>query len=194
MNNPSLGEWLKRETRADHRRLDQHPVLKSLLKRDLTLPEYATALSALYVPIASLEEMLSSGLIAHGADYSLTRRADLLKVDIDQLGRQVKTPHGVSIPQSMASIIGMLYVLEGSRLGGAMIARKVKSVMENEVPLRFFSAYPLHAAQWENFWLFAECHCPPATWPAVLAGAQQAFLLFMQELEAVDRLGPTPKE
>lgn len=194
MNNPTLGEWLKRETRADHSRVDQHPVLKPLLKRDLTLSEYATALSALYVPIASLEEMLSSGLIAHGADYPLTQRAGLLKADIDQLGRQVNTPHGASLPESMACIIGMLYVLEGSRLGGAMIARQVKSVMENQVPLRFFTTHPLQAAQWEDFWRFAERHCPPATWPAVLAGAQQAFLLFMQELEMAERQGPMPKE
>ena len=192
MNNPTLSEWLRRETRGDHSRVDQHPVLKPLLKRDLTLSEYATALSALYAPIASLEEMLSRGLMAHGANYPLTQRAGLLKADIDQLGRQVKTPHGASLPESMACIVGMLYVLEGSRLGGAMIARQVESVMENQVPLRFFTTYPLQEAQWADFWRFAECHCPPATWPAVLAGAQQAFMLFMQALETVERQAPTP--
>ncbi|MCH4812079.1 biliverdin-producing heme oxygenase [Vreelandella neptunia] len=194
MSNPTLGEWLKRETRADHRRVDQHPALKPLLKRDLTLPEYATALSTLYAPIASLEEVLSSGLKANGAHYPLTHRAALLKADIYQLGRQVRSPHGASPPESMASLVGMLYVLEGSRLGGTMIARQVKSVMGNQMPLRFFSAHPLHDAQWADFWRFAERHCPPATWPAVLAGAQQAFMLFMQDLEMDERQGPTPKE
>lgn len=186
MSNPTLSEWLKRETRADHRRVDQHPALKPLLKQNLTLPEYATALSALYVPIASLEEVLSIGLTAHGAHYPLTQRAALLRADIDQLGHQVSAPHGVSLPESMASIVGMLYVLEGSRLGGAMIARHVKRVMGNQVPLRFLTTHPLEEAQWADFWRFAEHHCPTATWPAVLAGAQQAFILFMQELERVE--------
>ncbi|WGI24076.1 biliverdin-producing heme oxygenase [Halomonas alkaliantarctica] len=187
MSNPTLSEWLKRETRADHRRVDQHPALKPLLKRDLTLPEYATALSALYVPIASLEEALSIGLTALGAHYPLTQRAALLKADMDQLGQHASVPHCASLPKSMASIVGMLYVLEGSRLGGAMIARHVKRVMGDQVPLRFFTTHPLEEAQWADFWHFAEYHCPPPTWPAVLAGAQQAFTLFMQELEMIER-------
>jgi len=45
MSNLTLGEWLKRETRSDHAQVDQHPVLKPLLKRDLTLPDYTTALT-----------------------------------------------------------------------------------------------------------------------------------------------------
>lgn len=137
MSNLTLGEWLKRETRSDHAQVDQHPVLKPLLKRDLTLPDYTTALSALYAPIVSLEEMLSKGLMAHGAHYPLTQRAALLRADIEQLGRQVRTANGAALPESIPSLVGMLYVLEGSRLGGAMLARQVKKAMGSQVPLRF---------------------------------------------------------
>ncbi len=131
--------------------------------------------------------------MAHGAHYPLTQRAALLRADIEQLGRQVRTANGAALPESIPSLVGMLYVLEGSRLGGAMLARQVKKAMGSQVPLRFFTAAPLQQAQWSDFWHFAERHCPPATWPAVLAGAQQAFRLFMLELERVEHQDLAPK-
>jgi heme oxygenase len=181
MSNASLAAWLKRETREAHHRIDQHPALKPLIRRDLTLAEYTTALSALYAPVEGLEKVLSSGLVTLGVDYPLIQRAALLKADLHQLGQRERVGGPTApTPSGLASLVGMLYVLEGSRLGGAMIARHVSHVLGGQVPLRFFSTYPLEADQWRAFWCFAECHCPPSTWPAVREGAQQAFTHFAQ--------------
>lgn len=194
MSKPTLSEWLKRETREDHHRVDQHPALKPLLRRELTLGEYATALSALYAPIASLEQALSCGLKAHDMDYRLIHREALLKADIHQLGMRAASVRLTPPPDSVADAVGMLYVLEGSRLGGRMIARHVESVLDDQVPLRFFTAHPLTEEEWTAFWRFAEYHCPLPSWPAVLAGAQQAFGHFTQGLAAFVSSGPAPKE
>ena len=182
MNNASLAAWLKRETREAHHRIDQHPALKPLITRELTLAEYAAGLSALYPPVVSLEHVLSRGLVNLGVNYPLLRRAALLKADLQQLGQREKTGHPAPTPSGLASLVGMLYVLEGSRLGGAMIARHVSHVLGHQVPLRFFSTYPLEEEQWRAFWCFAERHCPPPTWPAVREGAQQAYAHFAQGL------------
>lgn len=194
MSKLTLSEWLKRETRADHHRVDQHPTLKPLLRRELTVAEYATALSALYVPIASLEQALSSGLPAHDMDYRLIQREALLKADIHQLGMRAGVVPLTPPPVSVADAVGMLYVLEGSRLGGKMIARHVESVLGSQVPLHFFTSHPLTEEDWVAFWRFAEHHCPPSKWPAVLAGAQQAFGNFTQGLAAFVSSGPAPRE
>ncbi len=133
MSKPTLATWLRRETRLEHHRVDQHPVLKPLLKRELAIEEYAIALSALYAPVASLETALSSGLGAHGVNYPLTQREALLKADILQLGRQVQPVSRLPPLATIESLVGTLYVLEGSRLGGAMIARHVRQVLEDQV-------------------------------------------------------------
>jgi heme oxygenase (biliverdin-IX-beta and delta-forming) len=182
MNNPSLGEWLKHEMRADHHRVDQHPLLKPLLRRDLTITEYTAALCGLYAPIASLEQSLSLGLHGYGVDYSLIARKALLKADIHQLGGQVTSLGFAPVPVNVANLVGMLYVLEGSRLGGAMIARHVSDVLGSQVPLRFLTDHPLYEEQWAAFWRFAEQHVSPVDWPAVRMGAQQAFEHFTQGL------------
>lgn len=199
MSKPTLATWLRRETRLEHHRVDQHPVLKPLLKRELAIEEYATALSALYAPVASLETALSSGLGAHGVNYPLTQREALLKADILQLGRQVQPVSRLPPLATIEAIVGTLYVLEGSRLGGAMIARHVRQVLEDQVledqvPLRFFAAAPLQTQEWAAFWVFAENLCPPPSWPAVRESAQQAFAHFIQGLEAFVNANPTPKE
>lgn len=100
---------------------------------------------------------------------------------------------------TIEAIVGTLYVLEGSRLGGAMIARHVRhvlgsDVLENQVPLRFFAAAPLQGQEWAAFWVFAENLCPPPSWPAVRDSAQQAFAHFILGLEAFVNANPTPKE
>lgn len=194
MSEPTLATWLKRETRVEHRRVDQHPALKPLLRRELAIEEYATALSALYAPVASLEAALSSGLDAHGVNYPLKQREALLKADILQLGRQVQPVSRLPPLATIDAIVGTLYVLEGSRLGGAMIARHVRHVLGNQVPLRFFAAAPLQGQAWAAFWVFAENLCPPPSWPAVRASAQQAFAHFILGLEAFVNSNPTPKE
>lgn len=199
MSEPTLATWLKRETRVEHHRVDQHPALKPLLRRELAIEEYATALSALYAPVASLEAALSSGLDAHGVNYPLKQREALLKADILQLGRQVPPASRLPPLATIEAIVGTLYVLEGSRLGGAMIARHVRhvlgsDVLGNQVPLRFFAAAPLQGQEWAAFWVFAENLCPPPSWPAVRASAQQAFAHFILGLEAFVNSNPTPKE
>ncbi|HDZ45383.1 hypothetical protein LCGC14_0379760 [marine sediment metagenome] len=184
MSKLTLSEWLKRETRADHHRVDQHPLLKPLLKRDVSLEEYATALSALYAPIASLEMALNSSLPANNVDYVLVERAALLKADIEQLGGQAEPAYRIPPSANVAEVVGKLYVLEGSRLGGAMIARHIHSVLGSQAPLRFFTAQPLQAEQWAAFWRCAEHYCPPPSWPALRVSAQQAFEYFIQGVEA----------
>lgn len=190
MSKLTLREWLKRETRADHHRVDQHPLLKPLLKRDVNLEEYTTALSALYAPIARLEIALTSSLLAYNVDYALVEREALLRADIEQLGGQAEQAYCIPPSTSVAEVVGMLYVLEGSRLGGAMIARNIHSVLGDQAPLRFFTAQPLQAEQWTVFWRCAEHYCPPSSWPAVRASAQQAFKYFIQGVDS-SALGST---
>ena len=52
-------------------------------------------------------------------------RSDLLRDDLTALGLSMPTLLPLAPPESDAAAFGALYVIEGSRLGGAMLARRV---------------------------------------------------------------------
>ena len=52
-------------------------------------------------------------------------RTPAIAADLAALGRQLPSPEPVPAPRSDAAAWGMLYVIEGSRLGGAFLARSV---------------------------------------------------------------------
>lgn len=52
-------------------------------------------------------------------------RVPALAADLAALGRPMPAPMALPTPASPAEAWGMLYVIEGSRLGGAMLARRV---------------------------------------------------------------------
>ncbi|KQM98209.1 biliverdin-producing heme oxygenase [Sphingomonas sp. Leaf25] len=52
-------------------------------------------------------------------------RTPALAADLAALGRAMPVPMTVSIPHDPAAAWGMFYVVEGSRLGGVMLARQV---------------------------------------------------------------------
>ncbi len=60
-------------------------------------------------------------------DWPERRRSDAIRQDLDALGEAVptSTDEEQSMPLSDAQLAGALYVLEGSRLGGKFLARRV---------------------------------------------------------------------
>ncbi|WP_116089603.1 biliverdin-producing heme oxygenase [Sphingomonas crusticola] len=73
-------------------------------------------------------------------------RADLLRQDLNQLGLPMPAPLPFPVPLSQAAGFGALYVSEGSRLGGAMLARQVHP----ELPHTYLSATH-EAGDWRAF-------------------------------------------
>ena len=76
-------------------------------------------------------------------------------------------------PAGEAAAWGMLYVLEGSRLGGAMLAERVGPGL----PRSYLSARH-QPGDWRGFLAVMETACGPGDYPQALAGARTAFHLF----------------
>jgi heme oxygenase len=70
------------------------------------------------------------------ADWPARRRSHLLREDLAALGAPLPSPEAIEPIGGTAEILGALYVLEGSRLGGAMLKRSVPPGL----PLAFLSA------------------------------------------------------
>jgi heme oxygenase len=172
---------LKTETASAHDRLDAG--LDLLSGRD----RYTAALTRFWGIYAGAEPRLDRWHTAAGlADWPQRRKLSALRSDLIALGM---TPAAIAaLPvrrfdePNVGAGFGWLYVLEGAALGGAVIARHLRSAQT--VPpgaLRFHTLYGRElGTRWRSF------HAALADWvgeddvraDAVVAGAHATFAAF----------------
>ncbi|MBX4910645.1 MULTISPECIES: biliverdin-producing heme oxygenase [Rhizobium] len=118
----SLRSVLRAETADCHAKVDKLFGIFDLSSRE----QYRTFLRAHARIIPAAEHALEeAGVVRLLPDWPERRRAQLLFADIGELGDRL--PKRLPPPplQGDAALWGALYVLEGSKLGGAMLARSV---------------------------------------------------------------------
>jgi heme oxygenase len=72
---------------------------------------------------------VESALAACDSLPAFAPRTDLLRADLVALGIAMPDPLPLAPPESDAAAFGALYVIEGSRLGGAMLAKRVPKAL-----------------------------------------------------------------
>ena len=149
---------LKKVVKNAHDKLEHQPILLQLL-RDVSIDEYANALAALHGVHAAIEKNIVDFLADQPDlfDYQSRLKIPALEEDLKALA---KVPFiskiAFPIPKNVAELVGMIYVLEGSTMGGQFLARKIG----DKFPIRFFSGYGANTAQkWQEFWVFANSVC-----------------------------------
>jgi heme oxygenase len=142
---------LRRATTTRHERLHQHPLLEPILSGRVSLRQYVGILEAFYGIYQPLEERVreAAGLLHYSLHSGRLGHAGRLKCDLAYFGY---TPLALAqlhrcmhLPEysSIAALLGCLYVIEGSMLGGRVIARHVKQTLglTEQDGCRFFSSY-----------------------------------------------------
>lgn len=133
---------LRAATSEAHERLDAR-----FSRFDLADPtEYGAFLSAQAGAFFPMEDALeAAGVGEIIEDWPTRKRSEALRSDLAALG--LPEPDKVPAPplSSQADILGALYVLEGSRLGGAMLVRTVP----DSLPKTFLT--PGNPAAWRAF-------------------------------------------
>jgi heme oxygenase len=145
---------LKRETFADHEAVEK---LIPLMKPGLSTAEYVACLERLYGMIAAWEaralscapEWLQPLLIPR-------RRKHLLEQDLEWFGAKPPREELADLPpiENETSLLGAMYVIEGSTLGGQLIARHVEDALGLGIGqgTSFFRGYGKQTgAMWKEF-------------------------------------------
>lgn len=121
---------LRTATAPDHARVDE-----AFSRFDLSSPQdyarFLQAQAAAVLPVeAAIDLVIDDAVIP---DWPQRRRAHLLLQDLGDLGAE--PPQTDQFPSfvALAETLGAIYVLEGSRLGGGLLARTVPS----DLPRRF---------------------------------------------------------
>ena len=104
---------------------------------------FLSAQAAAHLPV---EQALEAGGIGEVvADWADRRRADLIRADIEALELCLPSLEAPPVLDGAPALLGAAYVLEGSRLGGALLARSVGAGL----PALFLSAG--RPAAWRDF-------------------------------------------
>jgi heme oxygenase (biliverdin-IX-beta and delta-forming) len=173
-----LRDRLREATTADHRELDTRFAAFDLLD-SVGYRRFLQASAAALLPLeAALED---SGVAGIFGDWAQRARSATIIADVERLGGSILPFHRIGT-LNRARLFGVLYVLEGSRLGARFLLRMIERAADPEIHAA--TAYLRHGAGqalWPNFLAKLEaeaatsCDCSET-----IAGARWAFAMFAQ--------------
>lgn len=165
---------------------DLHAVVDARFSADFASDSEAygrflTALGSVVLPLEAAFEAADVERLL--PDWSQRRRAPALRSDLEALGLPPPRLLPIAPPRGEARLFGMLYVLEGSRLGGKLLLRR--ALANPDARVRSATRYLGHGDGrdlWRPFLQRLEASTAVACSPdATIAGARQAFALFAED-------------
>ena len=186
---------LRVQTATYHTELEEAGLSSKLMDTELTIETYKKILIAFYGFIIPAEKHYYTNLQHTFPRLANYKRGGLLEQDLLFLGLSKNDIN--NLPQFMGSpfiktsdIIGCLYVLEGSKLGGQMISKHVKHKLKfiDEEGSKFFSA---HGAETGYYWkefidILSRFAVDTIQEEAIIDGAQQTFENFGKWLKSTN--------
>ena len=183
----TMRDRLREATAAAHERLHRHPGLAAAARGDIAREHYRLLLARLYGFHYAFEAKLEPALRRHEAGIDVAARAELIAGDLLALGANradiTTLPLCGSIggPANMAEALGALYVVEGSALGGAQIARALSPLFgsDNAGGRAFFLGLGARqAARWRALLARIESFSDHPLGADVVMGASMTFAQF----------------
>jgi len=182
-----LHPYLKERTALTHQALEQR--MMALIHQIRSGEDYASFLRLMYGYYATVEDRIADFVGNRPPrDFKKRRKADRLLWDINQFS----TPGTMDLCQdlpvvhSYASALGAMYVLEGSVLGGKIIARMIKGQLDaQESPgYSFFLGYGEDTgAMWQAFKEDLEQPFDDQEKEEVIQAAADTFVRFKQWID-----------
>ena len=192
----SARDCLRQATHAEHVRLNHHPLLSGITRPSYPHAHYAAVLIAYFhfyrVFEAAIDEALSR--LALDFDYNFRRKLPWLAEDLGVLGIDPDRSHLAPSPSLRApsgldasQLLGVLYTIEGSTLGGKVIAAHLgtNQGLFARNGARFFTGYgDVVDACWQDFTSILESHLVDATARnQACYAARQTFTVMEQVLD-----------
>ncbi|WEK34024.1 MAG: biliverdin-producing heme oxygenase [Candidatus Pseudobacter hemicellulosilyticus] len=188
MTHTSLTGLLREQTKAEHALLEKKLVLR--IKKINSVAQYQDLLALFYGYYRTLETALQPWLTADRIPDTAERRksASLLQ-DIRELGGEIPALPPAVIPaiNSYPEALGAAYVLEGSTLGGMVIAKMI-SQQVRDLPegkgFAFFACYGNKTAEmWNIFRNYLDGIHSVTEQQEALEAARNTFLTFSDWVE-----------
>ncbi len=161
---------LRSATAAYHERVDAAFSQATLTDRD-GYGRFLVAQAAAHLPVEEALTQAGAGMLL--PDWPARQRADLIRADLASLGIGMPAPEPQPTFTSPAAVLGGVYVLEGSRLGGRLLRRSVPT----DLPSSFLGDGD--PAAWRSFLEVLDEHlASDADRSIAIKAAVDVFVLF----------------
>lgn len=188
----SLRRRLKELTLPFHSELESTPIAVRLASGTIGREEYGLYLERVAVLHQTLEPLFAkmANYKEYGIDPLQRTRLHLLNSDLSALGRVIPLQRdtvSLDIELNFATAVGMMYVLEGSTMGGQVLVHKLSHIVGSDgLPCtRYFAAYGDNTMKmWGEFCQFLDKFAieNPQVVSQVILGACSMFLMIQKEM------------
>ncbi|MGV3459200.1 MAG: biliverdin-producing heme oxygenase [Flavobacterium sp.] len=178
----TFAERLRAETATLHTQLEELPISKAIISPDITKEEYTTYLSLMHDVVKDTEENIMPVVANIVADLDIRRKTHLIEDDLEHLGAS-KTVYEKPLSKGQtltpAFALGVFYVVEGSSLGGRVILKNIKPMLnlDENGGAKYFTGYgAVTGSTWRNFVMMTERYAEEGNnADEIIAGANYAF-------------------
>jgi heme oxygenase len=171
---PAILQALRSETRPAHDALEQNDFNQALTAGTITEEATAHFLAKMYGFLVPYEARLRQQALGPEWEVATRQRAHLILDDLQRPASAVAICHDMPPLASWPELLGAMYVMEGSTLGGQVIARQLAKA---NIPLRsYFSGYGERTGPlWKAFCQLLAQEATPENQAAIVQSASLTF-------------------
>lgn len=158
MINEVFLEELKSKTRSLHKLVEQTAISRAIISPELTHDQYKRYLQKMLQMHTAVEKTVFPVVLPYVTDIADRYKSGKIISDLKRLTPAVDIDPGNFIDRHFIPTVnfcfGMMYVIEGSTLGGIYIAKNVVASLgkEQEVPTSFLNVYRQETGRkWKDF-------------------------------------------
>ena len=183
---------LKKQTAILHQETEQDNLAKYILDHSITTEQYKALLKQNYKAYATIYGLIKQNIgqiPINLLDFADDKKVMDLELDLNQVDATIpEIDIDASKPLSTAEILGILYVVEGSMMGGLLIRKNLESCsnLKHIGKHHFFGKNPPEVLnRWKSFTAAVESKAySEAEMDAAVIGANSAFSVFKDAYEA----------
>jgi len=177
-----ISVFLKEQTKQQHDDTEAKLQSQKIFDKSYTLDDYKKLLIHNYKLISRYEPQVQEQLKGYPElKLDLRSKVDALKVDLNNLNIETQSEALTQNLENEAEAFGALYVMEGSTLGGNVIAKQLKRNPEFEnIEFNYFGVYGENTGPfWQEFKSIIDEKITEEQYDDCVTGAKKAYQLLV---------------
>ncbi|MFC7347766.1 biliverdin-producing heme oxygenase [Chryseobacterium zhengzhouense] len=179
-----VSEYLKRNTAEYHDAAEKLFNSEKIFNKTFTLEDYRKIIHTNYLMLLHSEDKIFNSLsdkFTEKLQLSERKKLSLIEKDLSSLALQNQKPSFNLEFKNEHEALGAMYVIEGSTLGGNVIAKQLsKTEGFDEVTFNFFGCYRENTGpMWKNFKEVIDAEVQEKNYNEVLSGAKKLYMFLL---------------
>ncbi|MDV7697194.1 biliverdin-producing heme oxygenase [Chryseobacterium soli] len=179
-----VSEYLKKNTAEYHDAAEKLFNSEKIFNRTFTLEDYKKIINTNYLMLLHSEDKIFNNLAdkyAEKLQLNNRKKLPLIEKDLESLSLENQTAsHDLEFSNEHEAL-GAMYVIEGSTLGGNVIAKQLsKTEGFDHVSFNFFGCYQENTGpMWKNFKEVLDTEVREENYHEVLSGAKKLYTFLL---------------